>query len=133
MRSTSSDQRDHFAEVSCGDVMSGDGGGVAEIAADPVRAVDALRDDDELLVDDPNHAAGRELAMFRASWKRSSRVPTASTARNLPSASTTGRAIATTHSLLARASNDAADGMVVSGEDLLEVVAIAREEASGLG
>ena len=30
-------------------------------------------------------------------------------------------------------SNDLADGMVLSREDLLEVVAIAGEEASGLG
>ena len=40
--------------------------------------------------------------MFSASWKRSSRVPTASTARNWPSESTIGRAIVTTHSLPAR-------------------------------
>ena len=49
---------DDFAEVASGE-MPGDGGGVAEVAADPVRAVGAMRDHDQVLINDANHAAGR--------------------------------------------------------------------------
>ena len=60
MRSTPSGQRINFADV-LRRVVPRDGLGAAEVAADPVRAVGAVRDDDRLSSTIANHAAVRQL------------------------------------------------------------------------
>ena len=123
---------DHFADVAGGEVP-GDGGGIAEIAADPVRAIDAVRDHDQVLVDDADHAAGRELRggqgvletlKPRADGKHGAQ----------PAVGVDDRTRDRDDPFVAGArSNEFADRMVVSCENLLEVVAIARKETSGIG
>jgi hypothetical protein len=121
----------HFAEVP-GGVVPGDGGGIAEIAADPVRAINAVRDDDQVLINDPNHAATREShgvqGVLESIKPRSDGKHGAQ-----PAFGVEDRTRERNYPLIARArSNDAAHGLIASCDDLLQIVAVAGKETSGV-
>ncbi len=123
---------DHFAEIA-GCEMPGDSGRIAEIATDPVRAVGAVRDHDQVLVDDANDAAARKLreceGILETLKPRADREDGAQAAIGVDD-----RTCDRDDPFVARTrSDDGADGMVVSGDDLHEVVAIAGKNSPGIG